>query len=112
VLRLLDAFQDGLIDKVELAQRKLRFDDEREALAQRLHQLTRQNRRQQAKSQMLDDFDTFCQKMLSSLANPTPEVKQEVIRLLIDHIVVEKDAIVIKHIIPTDDDCRLLPGRR
>jgi len=39
-------------------------------------------------------------------------VQQEVIRLLIDHIVVEKNAITIKHIIPTDDDCRLLPGRR
>lgn len=32
--------------------------------------------------------------------------------MLIDHIVVEDDAIVIKHIIPTDDDCQLLPGRR
>lgn len=110
--RLLDAFQDGLIDKTELTQRKTRFDAERENLTQRSHHLARQNRRQQAKSQMLDDFATFCQKMLSSLTNPTPEVKQEVIRLLIDHIVVEDDAIVIKHIIPTDDDCRLLPGRR
>lgn len=111
-IRLLDAFQDGLIDKVELTQRKTRFDDERDALSQRLHHLTRQNRREQAKSQMLDDFATFCQKMRSALANPTPDVKQEVIRLLIDHIVVEKDTIIIKHIIPTDDDCRLLPGRR
>lgn len=110
--RLLDAFQDGLIDKTELTQRKARFDAERENLTQRLHHLARQNRRQQAKTQMLDDFATFCQKMLSSLTDPTPEVKQEVIRLLIDHIVVEDDAIVIKHIIPTDDDCRLLPGRR
>jgi hypothetical protein len=32
--------------------------------------------------------------------------------LLIDHIIVGKDEIVIKHIIPTNDDCRLLPGRR
>jgi site-specific DNA recombinase len=110
--RLLDAFQDGLLDKDELAQRKTRFDVERENLTQRLHHLVRQNRRQQAKTQMLDDFATFCQKMLSSLTNPTPEVKQEVIRLLIDHILVEDDTIVIKHIIPTDDDCRLLPGRR
>jgi site-specific DNA recombinase len=111
-VRLLDAFQVGLLDKDQLAQRKTRFDAERENLSQRLHHLARQNRRQQAKSQMLDDFATFCQKMLSSLANPTPQVKQEVIRLLIDHILVEDEAIVIKHIIPTDDDCRLLPGRR
>jgi len=37
-------------------------------------------------------------------------VQQEVIRLLVDHIVVGEDEIVIKHIIPTNDDCRLLPG--
>jgi len=32
--------------------------------------------------------------------------------LLIDHIVVEQDAIVIKHIVPADDDCRLTSGHR
>jgi site-specific DNA recombinase len=110
--RLLDAFQDELIDKDELARRKARLDAERQTLAQRLDQLHRQARRKQAKAQMLEDFAAFCQKIEASLADPTPEVQQEVIRLLIDHIVVEKDVITIKHIIPTDDDCRLLPGRR
>jgi site-specific DNA recombinase len=111
-VRLLDAFQDGLIDKDILAQRKIRFDAERENLTQRLHQLTRQNRRQQAKAQMMDDFASFCQKMVASLNDPPPPAKQDVIRLLIDHILVEDNALVIKHIFPTDDDCRLLPGRR
>ena len=41
--------------------------------------------------------------------NPTPEVKQEVLRLLVESIVVEENAITIKHIIPTDDNSRLLP---
>jgi hypothetical protein len=53
----------------------------------------------------------YCQEIEAALANPTPETKQEVLRLLIDHVVVEDDAITIKHIIPTDDDCRLLPNR-
>jgi len=110
--RLLDAFQDGLMDKEELAHRKARLDAERQALAQRLEQLRRQERQRQAKAQMLADFTTFCQKIEASLTDPTPEVQQEVIRLLIDHIVVEKDTITIKHIVPTDDDCRLLPGHR
>jgi site-specific DNA recombinase len=110
--RLLDAFQDELIDKDELTRRKARLDAEREALAQRLDQLRRQDRRKQAKAQMLEDFAAFCDKIEASLADPTPEVQQEVIRLLIDHIVVEENAITIKHIIPTDDDCRLLPGRK
>lgn len=110
--RVLDAFQDELIDKAELVRRKAHLDQERQTLDGRLQQLTREARRDQAKTQMLEDFATFCQRIEASLSSPTPEVQQEVIRLLIDHIVVEKDAIVIKHIVPTDNDCRLLPGRR
>jgi site-specific DNA recombinase len=109
--RLLDAFQDELIDNDELARRKRRLDAEREALRQRLDQLHRLSRRREAKAQMLEDFAVFCRKIEASLTDPTPEVQQEVIRLLIDHIVVEENIITIKHIIPTDDDCRLLPGR-
>jgi site-specific DNA recombinase len=110
--RILDAFQAELLDKAELARRKERLDQERQALTQRLQQAQRQARQQQAKAQMLEDFATFCQQIEAGLTNPTPEQQQEVFRLLIDHVVVEQDAIVIKHIIPTDDDCRLLPGRR
>jgi site-specific DNA recombinase len=110
--RLLDLYQDELVDKETLTQRKQRLDAERQQLNSRLHQLQQQRRRQQVKDEMLNDFETFCQQMLARLDNPTAETQQEVIRLLIDHIVVKDNEIVIKHIIPTDDDFRLLPGRR
>jgi site-specific DNA recombinase len=110
--RLLDAFQEGLLDKDELSQRKARVEAEREALQQRLAQLQTQQRRKQVAAQMMQDFEAFCHHIAASLDEPTPQVQQEVIRLLIDHIVVSKDSITIKHIIPTGDDCRLLPGRR
>jgi site-specific DNA recombinase len=111
-LRILDAFQSELIDKTQLAQRKEHLDHERQALEQRLAELTRQACREQAKQQMLQDFASFCHDIEGALAAPTPQVQQEVSRLLIDHVVVEPDAIVIKHIIPTDGDCRLLSGHR
>jgi site-specific DNA recombinase len=110
--RLLDAFQAGLLDKAELAQRKRQLEAEKEALQQRLAKLETQQRRKQITAQRMQDFEAFCHQIEASLDNPTPQVKQEVIRLLIDHVVVSKDAITIKHIIPTDDDCPLLPGRR
>jgi site-specific DNA recombinase len=110
--RLLDAFQEGLLDKAELTQRKTRLDAEREALQQRLAGLQTQQRRKQITAQMMQDFEAFCHQIQASLDDPSLQVQQEVIRLLIDHIVVSNDAITIKHIIPTDDDCRLLPGRR
>ena len=110
--RLLDLFQEEQIEKAELSQRKARLDQERQTVALRLQQVIRQARQEQAKQQMLEDFTTFCQQIENGLSSPTPELQQEVIRLLIDHVVVGKDEIVIKHIVPTDDDCRLLPGRR
>lgn len=110
--RLLDAFQDELLDKEELVQRKSRIDAERHNLQERLARLQQQCKQQQVKEQMLQDFATFCTKIRASLDDPTPAVQQEVIRLLIDHIVVSDNTIVIKHIIPTDDDCRLLPSHR
>jgi site-specific DNA recombinase len=110
--RIIDLFQEEQIDKAEFARRKARLDQERQAVEQRLQQFSRQSHQEQVKEQMLQDFAAFCQQIETSLANPTPELKQEVIRLLIDHVVVGKDEIVIKHIVPTDDDCRLLPGHR
>ncbi len=110
--RLIDLFQEEHIDKAEFARRKTRLDQERQLIEQRLQQLGRRSHQEQVKEQMLQDFAAFCQQIEANLTEPTPELQQEVIRLLIDHIVVEQDEIVIKHIVPTDNDCRLLPGRR
>jgi site-specific DNA recombinase len=110
--RLLDAFQDELLTKDELTQRKSSIDAQRQVLQERVTNLRHHQQQVQAKEQMMDDFALFCARIRTGLNDPTPEVQQEVIRLLIDHIVVSDDAIVIKHIIPTDDDCRLLPSHR
>jgi site-specific DNA recombinase len=110
--RLLDLFQDEQIDKPELARRKERLDQERQVLQQRLSELEHKAHQQQTKQQMLQDFTEYCHQIEAGLAAPTPELQQKVIRLLIDHVVVGDDEIVIKHIVPTDDDCRLLPGRK
>jgi len=110
--RLVDLFQDGHLAKEEMVRRKALLDRERETLDQRLAQLTTQARREQTKEQIMLDFAAFCEQVRARLGDATPDVRQEVIRLLIDHIVVNDREIVIKHIIPADDDCRLLPRHR
>jgi len=110
--RLLDLFQDEKIEKVELSKRKEHLDLERQSIQVRLQQFAHLAQREHVKQTMLADFAAFCKQVNTNLENPTPQLKQEVIRLLIDHVVVGKNEIVIKHIVPTDDDCRLKPRRR
>ena len=110
--RLLDLYQDGQIEKAELTQRKERLNQQRQIIQQRLQSLNHQVRQAQTKERMLQDFSEFCHQIETGLSNPTVELQQEIIRLLIDHVVVGDNEIVIKHIVPTNDDCRLLPGRR
>jgi site-specific DNA recombinase len=110
--RLLDLFQDEKIEKTDLVARKERLDWEKETLQEHLRQSQGQVHQQQSREQVLQNFASFCQQIEAGLDHPTPELQQDVIRLLIDHVVVGSDEIVIKHIVPTDDDCRLIPGHR
>lgn len=107
--RLLDAYQDGLIEKSDLSDRKSRLDQERHTLSEQIDQIQRQQTQQQVQDQIMSDFTTFCDMIQASLNNPTPQVKQEVLRLLIKEIIVGDDMVTIKHIIPVDDFSRLLP---
>jgi site-specific DNA recombinase len=108
-VRLLDVFQEGLLTKAELIKRKQRLEQERQKITERIEQIQRREKQESIKAQMIDEFSAFCANAQTALENPAPEVKQEVLRLLVEKIVVEDDAITIKHIIPTDDSCRLLP---
>jgi len=45
------------------------------------------------------------------LQSPTPEEKQQVLRLVVDHILVGKGQLTIKHIIPLIGDSRLCTQR-
>ena len=47
----------------------------------------------------------------SVLQSPTPEEQQQVLRLVVDHILVGKEQLTIKHIIPLDGDSRLYTRR-
>jgi site-specific DNA recombinase len=113
--RLLDLYQEELIDKAELAQRKQVIETEQKRLTHRLQQAVRQQQAQQYETDLLLTCQAFAQRVQRALASPSFETQQDIIRLLIDHIVVKDDAIIIKHIIPADDDprlCRLEPTLR
>ena len=110
--RLLDLYQNEQLEKPSYLERKQRLQEEQKNIQARLLQFEREAQSEQIKQELIDDFDQFCQRIRENLANPSFDVQQEVIRLLIDHVVVGENEIVIKHIVPTDDDCRLKPQRQ
>lgn len=109
--RLLDLYQDEQLEKPSYLVRKQRLDEEQKNIQTRLLQFEQEAKSEQIKQELIEDFQQYCQRIQENLANPSPDLQQEVIRLLIDHVVVGKNEIVIKHIVPTDDDCRLKPQR-
>jgi site-specific DNA recombinase len=110
--RLLDLFQEEQLDKFVYLERKQCLEQEQLVIQTRLQPFDQHTRLEQSKEQVIAKFELYCQRIQANLANPTAELKQEVIRLLIDHVVVGNGEIVIKHIVPTDDDCRLQPQRK
>ncbi len=61
-VRPLDLYQDDLMDKETLTQRNVRLDAERSQLAECVQLLQRQKRQQQAKDEMLADFETIASR--------------------------------------------------
>jgi hypothetical protein len=105
--RILDAYQDGLLEKDELSLRKQALEREQTQLQSLLAQAQELQLQNQTHLQIAQDFADFSQRLLETLENPSEEVKREVIRLLVDHIVVDDDAIIIHHIVPISENERL-----
>jgi len=50
---------------------------------------------------LLEGVEAFCASVRRSLEEPSFEVKQKVLQLVVDRIVVEESRVVIQHVVPT-----------
>jgi len=97
--RLIDAYQADLITLDELRQRQNPLDNQLQSIRANLTSFS------QPKPQIvLSEFTEAIQRALSSCDFDT---RQEVIRLLIERIVVTNEALTIEHVIPTMTNSRL-----
>jgi site-specific DNA recombinase len=98
--RLLDAYQSGVIELEELTHRRNPILTEMQTLQTRLAAAEKAA----AVELSLEQFTTRIEEALQAT---DMETRQEVIRLLIEQIVVENDALIVHHIVPTTDDSQL-----
>ena len=103
--RLLDAYQAGIISLEELTERQNPVQIELRELDKRLTDATHA-----APSRIA--LEVFTQRIEQALAASDVETRQEVLRLLIERIVVTDEALTVEHIIPTVNLCRLHPTCR
>lgn len=98
--RLIDAYQAGVLSLEELVERQNPLELELQTLKKRLQHVSEH-------PPAPISLARFTQRIQRALTACDPETQQEVLRLLIERIVVTDDAITIEHIVPTEDDSRL-----
>lgn len=101
VQRLIDAYQIGAIALIELQDRRRRIEQHHQVLVDRLQELHQQRQAREQEIRLLQGLEGFCTSLRDALANPAFAVKQKVLQLVVDRIIVEDTQLVIRHVIPT-----------
>lgn len=109
--RLLDAYQAEIIQLDELAARRQTLEQQRNVSENRLSELEQLVQQQARQEALTSDITEFCDNINSMLQSPTPEQQQQVLRLVVDHILVGKEQLIVKHVIPSAGDRRLYTRR-
>ena len=101
VSRLIDAYQAEVIEIAELSERRRRGEEQGRMLRQRLREMVQQRANRENEVRLLEGVEAFCASVRRSLEEPSFEVKQKVLQLVVDRIVVEESRVVIQHVVPT-----------
>jgi site-specific DNA recombinase len=101
IQRLIDAYPASVIDLADLAQRRQRVEAHGHHVRERLQELQWHRTHREHEVRLLQGVEAFCASLHQALADPTFAVKQQVLQLVVDRIVVEEEQIVVHHIIPT-----------
>jgi site-specific DNA recombinase len=112
--KLIDAYQEGLIELSELRQRVPELKKRQLALAKELEGLNLQALEQNQLLEVNSSMERFLQQIKASAPNLTIEEKQKIVRLLVKDIVVGPDNITINHSIPLSGhvEGQKVPGYR
>ena len=106
--RLTDAYLAGVIPLGEYQRRRQEIEDRIRALQHQLEQLLAQVERHQELAGLVTHVEDFCQRIQTSLANPSFEQKRQLVELLVDRVVVTDSSVEIRYAIPTSLDSEIV----
>ncbi|HLF92196.1 MAG TPA: hypothetical protein VJB14_01945, partial [Planctomycetota bacterium] len=108
IQRLTDAYQAEVIELEELESRRKQAEEHRRMLEQRRRDIQRKHADRDRELRLLEGLDASCESVRGSLQDPPFEVKQSVLRLVVERVLVEDSRVVIHHVVPTEK-FRLIP---
>ena len=98
--RLIDAYQAAAIDLNELKERRQQIEDHARHLRERLDEIGRQRSEREREIRLLQGLEAFCAGIRDALVAPPFEIRQKVLRLVVDRVILQEDMAVIRHIVP------------
>jgi site-specific DNA recombinase len=101
VVRLIDAYQAGVIELAELAERRQRLAEHGRMLRIRVQEIEQLRMDRAAELRLLEGVDAFCASVQGALEEPSFGIQQKVIQLVVNRIVVEDSRVIIEHVVPT-----------
>ncbi len=111
--RIIDLYQDELIEKEELKPRISTIRSKSKKLAQEIEFLENQEAEQRGFLTIVANFREFSDKIKVRLGDVKFEERKQLVRLLVEEVKVDtiKEEIQVKHIIPTSKKYPLCSGR-
>jgi DNA topoisomerase VI subunit B len=90
-----------VIDLSELKERRERIEEHGRVLKRRLSEIHEKRAEREQEIRLLQGLEQFSESVRDSLEEPSFETKQQVLRLVVDRIVVEDARVVVNHVVPT-----------
>jgi site-specific DNA recombinase len=105
--RLIDAYQVGAVELAELKERRQRLREAGQQVEQREGVVAARLAQAQQATRLTETVTAFCERLRAQLVDPPFELKQRILRLVIERIVVTDEEIAIYHVIRGDETGRL-----
>jgi len=98
--RLIDAYQAGAIELEELKERRRQVEDHGRHLRERLDEIRRHRSEREREIRLLQGLEAFCAGIRDALVDPPFEIRQRVLRLVVDRVILADDKVVVRHVVP------------
>jgi len=70
-------------------------------LQERLREIEQQRHDRENEIRLLQGAEAFCRSITHALEEPSWDVKQKVLQLVVDRVIVEEVRVIVRHIVPT-----------